>query len=283
MKRSHRDLFTVFAALTVLLLGLTAYAGQALEDDFSIEEIPDSWSWSKVRAYVLRGKEVIELSDASIIIEVNSTDGDAGFQVFLDGDGWRNARVYDSIGRQVLHVSAIGGLKNIGGGTELFIESSEPEYEDLDGMLELIELLPEGEYYFLARTTDNNWATGTAEFTHDVPAGPEILNPIGPENEDGCVTGVFVDSTFIEWSPVTTDIFGEGGIEIEGYQVIVEADDDEAPHLEFSVTVPAATTMVSVPPEALAEGFAFTFEVLAIEASGNQTITESCFETAGDE
>lgn len=90
-------------------------------------------------------KAVVELSDASIIVEVNSTDGDAGFQVFLNGGGWRNARVYDSNGHRILKVSATGDVRNIGGGAELFMVSSEPPYEDLDDMQDLIELLPEGE------------------------------------------------------------------------------------------------------------------------------------------
>jgi zinc transporter ZupT len=61
------------------------------------------------------------------------------------------------------------------------MESSEPEYEDLDDMQDLIELFPEGEYFFVARTNDNNWATGTAELTHDIPAGPEIVEPLAIE------------------------------------------------------------------------------------------------------
>jgi len=141
------------------------------------------------------------------------------------------------------------------------------------------ELLPEGEYFLVARTTDNHWATGTAELTHDIPAGPEIVEPIPPDNEDECSTGVFVDIAVIEWDPVDTDIWGDEGIEIEGYQVIVEAE--EGPDRKFSVTVPADTTMVSIPEEVLVEGTEFKFEVLAIEESGNQTITEGCFETEG--
>ncbi|MDP2602094.1 MAG: hypothetical protein Q8S00_05820 [Deltaproteobacteria bacterium] len=55
-----------------------------------------------------------------------------------------------------------------------------------------------------------------------------------------------------------------------GYQVIVGL---------FQVTVPATKTSVTVPPEfveSLASGEQL-FEVLAIEAGGNQTITESSF------
>ena len=59
-------------------------------------------------------------------------------------------------------------------------------------------------------------------------------------------------------------------IHIVGYQVIVGA---------FQVTVPATTLSVTVPPEfvaSLASG-PQPFEVLAIEAGGNQTITEGSF------
>lgn len=277
MTRYIRVLMTVAAAIAVILPAAATQASQPAGHDSLAEDILETGTWAEVRAFLQKSKAEIELSDASIIIEVNSTDGDAGFQVFLDGDGWRNASVYDSDGRRILRVTATGGVRNIGGGTELFMESSEPPYDDLDGMQDLIELLPEGEYFFVARTTDNNWATGTAELTHDIPAGPEIVDPMAPENEDECSGGVFVDSAVIEWEPVATDIWGDGGIEIEAYQVIVEAE--EGPDRKFTVTVPADITMVGIPREVLVEGTEFKFEVLAIEESGNQTITEGCFET----
>ena len=34
------------------------------------------------------GGNYIPYSDAKIIIEINSTDGDSGIQIFLDGEGW---------------------------------------------------------------------------------------------------------------------------------------------------------------------------------------------------
>jgi hypothetical protein len=263
--------------MAIFIPGLAIQAAQPSGHEGLTEKILDTGTSDEVRAFLKNDKAVVELPDASIIIEVNSTDGDAGFQIFLDNDGWRNARVFDSNGHRILKVTATGGIGNIGGGTELFMESSEPEYEDLDDLQDLIELLPEGEYFFVARTTDNNWAHGTAELTHVVPAGPEIVQPMPPENDDECSTGVFVDSAFVEWEPVETDIWGEEDVEIEGYQVIVEAE--EGPDRKFTVTVPADTTTVSIPQEVLVEGTEFKFEVLAIEESGNQTITEGCFET----
>jgi len=277
MTKTRRNLLTILAAITLVFPGAVVQAVQPQDPDTVGEGILENGNWAEVSAWLNTTKEVVELGDASIIIEVNATDGDAGFQVFLDGDGWRNARVYDSDGRKVLHIHVAGGVRNIGGGTELFMESSEPEYEDLDGMQELIDLLPEGEYYFLARTTDDNWATGTAELTHDVPAEPEIVYPEPPENEDECSTGVFVDSAYIEWDAVETDIYGSDDISVVAYQVIVEAE--EGPERKFTTTVPADVTMMTLPQEFLAEGTEFKFEILAIEESGNQTITESCFET----
>jgi len=267
----------LFSTVAFLLPGTAARASEPRDHAASTDDLLENGTWAEVSTWLKSTKDVIELADASIIIEVNSTDGDAGFQVFFDGDGWRSARVFGPDGNRILHVIAAGGVRQIGGGTELFLESAEPEYEDLDGMQELIDLLPEGEYYFLARTTEGDWASATAELTHDIPAGPEIVEPMPPEDEDECSSGVFVDSAVIEWEAVTTDIWGEEGIEIIGYQVIVEAE--EGPDLSFSVTVPADTTMVSVPEEALAAGTEFKFEVLAIEESGNQSITEGCFET----
>jgi len=266
----------------VLVSVPTVQAAELQDRDRAITDIQDSWTRAEVATFLKNSKAQVELADASIIIEVNSTDGDAGFQIFLDGDGWKNVRVFDSNGYPILKAGVTGGVRHIGGGTELFLESAEPEYgDDLDAMQDLIELLPEGEYFFVARTTDHSWATGTAELTHDVPAGPEIANP--PVLEDGCSEVDAEAPLVIEWDPVETDISGEGDVEIEAYQVIVESETEDGPEVAFSVTLPPSDddmNMVTVPPEVLFAGVEYTFEILAIEESGNQTITESCFETA---
>lgn len=62
------------------------------------------------------------------------------------------------------------------------------------------------------------------------------------------------------------------GAQLTGYQVIVDP---------FQVTLPASATQVTLPREfadTLAAG-SHGFEVLAIDASGNQTITAGSFET----
>jgi hypothetical protein len=265
--------------LAVLLLGVAAAPELGAEDNRGWEEwavvIEDSDTWQVALAKLARTKSVIELSDASIIIEVNSTDGDAGFQVFVDGEGWRNVRVFQPNGNQVFSATTFSGIRGIGGGTELFLESEEPPYENLDEFVELIELLPEGEYMFLARTTGNEWATGTAELTHDVPAGPEIIEPV-PEGDAECAEDVPAAMIVISWEEVTTTILGDD-LEVEEYQVIVS---DEESGTEFAMNVGADTTEITVPVEFAVPGTEYKFEVLAIEESGNQTITERCFVTA---
>jgi hypothetical protein len=87
---------------------------------------------------------------------------------------------------------------------------------------------------------------------------------------------VDVEDAVIAWEPVASTIFGSMDVEIVGYQVIVDHDDSGR---TFQVDLPGDVTEVTVPVEFLEEEAEYSFEILAIEASGNQTITESCFVT----
>jgi len=225
---------------------------------------PELWAHGK--------KHKEELKDATIIVETNATAGDAGFQIFLDGEGWRHVSVYDPKGRQIFNVKTNGGVKKIGGGTELFVETAEPEFETPEELQELLDLLQPGTYKFYGGTVEGKWLFGEAELTHVIPAGPNVT-PATPDDEGEC-EALPIDHAEISWEPVTTTIFGSDDIEIVGYQVIVE--DEEGNHT-FDVTLPAGTRSITIPEEFLEPGAVYLFEVLAIEESGNQTITESCF------
>jgi len=222
-------------------------------------------------------KDKVELEDATIIVEVNATDGDAGFQIFLDGEGWKNISIYDPNWRQIFDVKTKGGVKKIGGGTELFLETAEPEYGDLDELQDLLDLLPPGDYRFYGRTVEGDWLRGEATLTHVIPAGPVITSP-----EEGAVVLDTSTGVDVEWEAVTsTIILPEGAtLNIVGYQVIV---DDEESGNSFEVTVPDDVTAVTVPNQFFKPNTPYKFEVLAIEESGNQTIMESFFCTEGDD
>lgn len=206
----------------------------------------------------------IRLDDATIIVEVNATDGDAGLQVFLDGEPWRVMRVYGPDGRRILAVKARGRLKGHGL-TELFSESSEPPFDELP-LREFKRRFPEGTYRFVGRTVEGGRLVGRATLTHDIPRSPRILTP----EEEGAVPR---DAAVVSWEPVTRP----GGIDIVGYRAIVTR---EQPLRVLSVDLPAWRHQVTIPPEFLKPGVEYKVEVQAIEASGNQTITEVGFSVA---
>jgi hypothetical protein len=205
----------------------------------------------------------VPFADAKIIIEVNSTDQDAGIQVFLGGDPWEKTEVLDPSGRKILDITGRGsvGQQDL---AELFFESGEPTLDEVP-LDEFLGRFPEGEYEFIGRSVEGDKMTGTATFIHDIPAGPVIVSP----EEDAVLDPE--QPVVVDWEPVTEQFTGPSEIEIVGYQVIVE---------EFSVDLPAAVTSVTVPPEFIEPGREYSFEVLVIEASGNQTISESAFSTS---
>jgi hypothetical protein len=70
----------------------------------------------------------IPFGDARLKVELNATDGDAGLQVFLDGEAWKAVSLYNPAGRKLVEITAKGPLKDYGL-TELFSESSEPSFD----------------------------------------------------------------------------------------------------------------------------------------------------------
>lgn len=205
----------------------------------------------------------IPFAEARMIIEVNATDGDAGLQVFLDGEPWRSVQIHAPDGRQILDIQATGDLKNFGL-TELFSESSEPPFAEFP-LGEFKALFPEGEYRLVGTTVDRATLEGTATLTHDIPEGPVIIQP----EEDGTVPS---KRAVVSWEPASQP----EGVEIAGYQVIVTR---EEPLRVFSVDLPADATKVSIPVGFLEPDVEYKVEVLAIEENGNQTLTEISFLT----
>jgi hypothetical protein len=211
--------------------------------------------------------EQVPFEAARLIIEFNSTDEDIGVQFFLDVDSWKTVKVLNPRGQKIFDAAASANLLRQGGGTELFLESSEPTLDELS-LAEFFELFPEGTYRFTGRTPDGEKLVGAATFTHNIPAGPEIVMPQLPANGE-CAENVPLP-VVIAWNDVTTSI-EDKPLDVVRYEVIVGEDIFDV-HLEG--------TTVTVPAELLKPGTEYQFEVLAIEAGGNQTITESCLVTA---
>ncbi|NUP08122.1 MAG: hypothetical protein HOW73_18905 [Polyangiaceae bacterium] len=216
--------------------------------------------------------ETVPLKEAKLNIEHNATDLDTGFQGFIDSEGWQRLDVTGPDGT-VLTLEGKGELGALGL-TELFFESVEPENAEVP-IEEILATLPEGNYTIKGPTPDGGVTEGTALLTHDIPAGPVLMSPAEGET-------VPREGLVMTWEPVTETITGEP-IDIIAYQLIVERDEEPHPHAlskhVMSVHVGPMTTSVSVPREFLEEQTNYAWEVLAIEESGNQTLSSGTFST----
>jgi hypothetical protein len=217
-------------------------------------------------------KEPVPLKEAKLNIEHNATDEDTGFQGFIDSEGWERLDITGPDGK-ILTFTAHQELRSLGL-TELFFETVEPENAEVP-IEEVLAVLPEGTYTIEGKAVEGGRTIGTALLTHAIPAGPDLLFP--PE-------GATVPSTnlVVSWSPVTETITGED-VTIIRYQLIVEVDEEPHPHAigkrGMSIYVPASVTSVTIPNEFLEPGTDYQWEVLAIEESGNQTLSSGTFAT----
>jgi hypothetical protein len=200
----------------------------------------------------------VELEVAKIYWEYNSSGNDLGVHVFLDGEDWVTMKITNPDGRTIFKVEGKGPYKELGM-TELFFEGAEPSLDDFP-LEDLLDLFPPGEYEFEGRTAEGCEIEGVALFSHAVPEGPGISASLNG------------NSLVISWDDVvsTPEGFPDEDLDIVGYQVIVGS---------FQVTLPASLNQVTVPPEYVGslEAGTHDFEVLAIDASGNQSITEGSF------
>lgn len=202
----------------------------------------------------------VPYKEARIYIEFNQTANDLGYHVSLDAEDWKTLQIFNPK-KQLLFTVEGGGAYRRLGMTELFFEGAEPNLDEFP-LDDLLALFPEGTYTFRGRTVDRKRLLGTGTLSHAVPNGPgNVLTTLGSNN-----------SLVISWDAVTTVPVGfpDRPISIVGYQLIVKP---------FQVTVPGTVTSVTVPPEFVSTLPAgeVLFEVLAIDVSGNQSITESSF------
>jgi hypothetical protein len=207
------------------------------------------------------------LEESRIFIEYNSTDNDLGFHVFLDGEDWNTLRIFAPNGNVIFNVEGHSGYGEFGL-TELFTEGAEPSLFEVP-LAELLAFFPEGVYRFEGTLAEGGTITGDGRLSHAVPAGPDV----------SCTQDVSGGQLRICWDPVAGraedpagGVFPNRRIRVVEYQVIVGS---------FQVTVPASDgrMRVTVPPEFVAslESGEHGFEVLAIDRSGNQTISAGSF------
>lgn len=216
-------------------------------------------------------KETVPLKDARLKIEMNATDGDAGIQVFIDADPWMSMAIYDPYGKLIFRSTAEGRFAKQGG-TELFLESAEPNFSELT-LAKFLERFPVGQYSFRGKGMEGESFVGTATLTHNLPAGPTLVWPLDGQGLVNPNNAVFM------WQTVAAP----NGSPIVGYQVLIVqrvSSFPAIPKVTLDVMMPATATSLAVPQGFLLPGTDYEWEVLAIEASGNQTLSTSFFRTA---
>ena len=87
----------------------------------------------------------------------------------------------------------------------------------------------------------------------------------------------------MKWKPVTKTIYG-GPVKIIAYQLIVEKVAPPHPHMigkrsSLSMYLPPSVTQITIPRGFLQQSTPYAWEVLAIEQSGNQTLSSGTFRT----
>ncbi|MEO5618202.1 MAG: hypothetical protein ABIS67_10555 [Candidatus Eisenbacteria bacterium] len=250
-------------ALVALVAALATVAGAALADRARERRRPHPGTSEP-------------LKEAKLIIEHNATDHDTGFQGFLDSEGWDRIEMIGPRGPQ-LDFKGVGSLGELGL-TELFFETVEPSNDDKP-IAELLQDMPAGTYTFEGRTMIDGESSGrtigTAELSHVIPDGPALLYP----SENAVVSP---DGFEARWGAVTQSIHG-GPVDIISYQLIIQRDVPPHPRMigkwGLSMYLPASTLSMAIPREFLQPGTAYKWEVLAIDKSGNQTLSSGEFST----
>ena len=193
----------------------------------------------------------------AIFLEQTVQDGDAEvkFDVIGTPAGLSTLQVVAPDGRVVIDFKAPASKLGL---QHLTLESPEPKN---DGRLQAD--FPEGVYKFTGTTATGETLRGEATLAHAFPAAVSILRPRADE-EKTAVTGLRVT-----WKPV------------KDAQTITVMVEDEQSGGMVSATLPGTATGFAVPDGFLSGGTAYKLAVGAIAKSGNKTVTEIGFTTAG--
>ena len=197
--------------------------------------------------------------EARLFFELNDTDGDLGIHGKIDGDEWKRLEIEDPNERTMMKVRARGRLGRQGL-TELFFESAEPTFDDLDPD-DFFDRFPEGWYEIEGLTLDYEERESEVYLSHVMPAAPAGVTTVGANGPVDSAADCdveplpYVDPTggvTIDWNPVTMShltlgtpanatlsSLGTEGVSVLYYEVVVEIDESA---FKTSAFVPADVT-----------------------------------------
>jgi hypothetical protein len=218
---------------------------------------------------------------AKLYVEHNATDEDTGVHGFFGGEAWSVLCLTDPNGTTILTADPLEQFDRLAV-SDLFFESREPPNDEFP-IDRIRDDFPAGDYTVAGIDVDGTARVGTATFTHAIPAPPTVVAPgLVADFEEADPPATPPTGLIVRWEAVTETIEGDP-VTITGYEVIVtdeEADDpDGFARPEYDVHVPADQLSLTVPDDFVRPGTLYELEVLAIEDSGNQTITVGFFTT----
>ena len=215
-----------------------------------------------------------------MIIEFNATDDDLGVHGAFDDQGWSELCVMDPTGRPILVVDPRNQLNDLTM-AGIFFESREPPASEFS-MADLEPAFPEGMYKVRGQVLRRHRAHRPGDI-HPRSAGTTGDHLTRDRRRAGAAgTPGPAPGPHVSWDRVRETVDGEP-VKITGYQVIVtkEVPDDRHGFSRptYDVHVPASVNSLSVPAEFLEPDTVYELEVLALEESGNQTISVGFFKT----
>ncbi len=213
MNRTYRTLSPMLGGLVAVALAIASPSAWADDDD----------------------EMETEFDESELFFELNYTDEDLGIHALIDGEAWKRLIIErDDDDRKLLDIRVKGKLRKQGL-TELFFESAEPEFDDLDPAA-FFARFPAGIYDVEGDALEGDDLESEMEITHLLPA-PAVttVNTIdAAEDCDTPLTGV-TRPVVIAWGEVSMSIDnGEEGfegfpdsaaIEVVSYQVVAEIDE----------------------------------------------------------
>jgi hypothetical protein len=255
--------------------------GEMLMKNFKLKFTPLIISALLVSApfSVIAEEEDIPFDEAQLFFELNNTDGDLGIHGKVDGDEWKRLKIEDVNERRMLDIRIVGRLKRQGL-TELFFESAEPTFDELDPE-DFFARFPEGIYEIEGLTLDGEERESEVFLSHVMPAPADNVEINGFASAEDCDAEelpVVSTPVTLSWDPITTshpDLGKPGAVEIDYYEIVVEIDDTE---LSMTTRVPDGVTELTIPDGFMDLSEEFKFEILARASNGNKTAVESCFE-----
>jgi len=207
----------------------------------------------------------------------------------VDGDEWREIKLEDPTGRSLIDITNQGGVA-IQGLTELFFESAEPTFDELNPA-DFFARFPEGTYEWSGVTVDGEEIESEAELSHKIPSPPTVY--VNGTLLEGCDDTPFISANasgtyIVSWDEVTMrhptlgTQPGANDVEVELYQFVLERDEqtvfgEEISELKITMDVDSDVLEIELPASMINAGQEIKNEVLTRSEEGNQSATELCW------